>query len=76
MQLANKLNLKFGTNATPNYQDLTFNIDLGKSKLGNFKLFGIRASSDINFIGREPTPKIFCSKDADSKATSALYLGV
>lgn len=77
VQLANKLNLKFGTNATPNYQDLTFNIDLGKSKLGNFKLFGIRASSDINFIGRElDTEDFFASKDADSKATSALYLGV
>lgn len=76
VQLAEKFNLNFGTNATPNYQDLSFNIDLGKSKLGNFKIFGIGAGSNINFIGRDlDAEDFFASKDADSKATSALYLG-
>ncbi len=40
-----------GTSATPNYSDLSFNIDLGKSKLGNFSLFGIWGQSDIDFLG-------------------------
>ena len=39
------------TNAVPNYGDVSFNIDFGKSKLGSFSLFGILSSSNIDFIG-------------------------
>jgi hypothetical protein len=71
VQLANSLGLKFGTNATPKYQDLTFNIDLGNSKLGNFKIFGISGLSDINFIGKDlEDGDFFATKDADSRAKS------
>ena len=71
VQIADWLGLNFGTNATPKYQDLTFNVDLGKSKLGNFKIFGIGAYSDIQFIGKELSEgDFFATKDSDSRATS------
>lgn len=73
VQLANTFGLKFGTNATPKYQDLSFNIDLGTSKLGNIKIFGIGALSKIDFIGKElDEADYFAAKDADSHATSQL----
>ncbi|NER17006.1 TonB-dependent receptor [Spongiivirga citrea] len=40
-----------GTAATPNYNDVSFNLDFGKGKLGNFSLFGIIGNSDIEFLG-------------------------
>lgn len=42
-----------GTGAVPNYSDLSFNLDFGKSKLGNFSFFGIAGTSEIEFIGEE-----------------------
>ena len=39
------------TSAVPDYKDLSFKIDFGKSKLGNFSLFGIGGTSQIDFIG-------------------------
>jgi len=39
------------TNSVPNYGDLSFNIDFGKRKLGNFSLFGILTRSNIEFLG-------------------------
>jgi hypothetical protein len=75
VQLADKFGLNFGTSALPNYNDLSYSIDLGKSKLGNVKLFGINANSDINFIGKELSEDDFFSdKDADSKAISYMKL--
>lgn len=71
VQLAHVIGLEFGTNATPKYQDLTFNLDLGNSKLGNFRIFGIGATSDINFVGRElEAGDFFATQDADSRAQS------
>jgi hypothetical protein len=71
VQLADYIGLNFGTNATPKYQDLTYNIDLGKSKIGSLKLFGIIGRSDIKFIGEELTDAdFFATKDSDSRAKS------
>jgi len=71
VQLANTLGLNFGTNATPKYQDLTFNLDLGTSKIGNIRIFGIGGLSDINFIGKElEDGDFFAAQDADSRAQS------
>ena len=39
--------------AVPNYADVSFNLDFGKGKLGNLSLFGILASSNIDFLGDE-----------------------
>jgi hypothetical protein len=48
------LDISFGTgNAVPNYQDLSFKINLPTTKAGKFSLFGIGGMSDVNFRGSE-----------------------
>lgn len=42
-----------GTSATPYYQDLSFKLNFGRSKLGNFELFGMGGRSSIDFLGDE-----------------------
>lgn len=60
-----------GTAAVPNYNDLSFNVDFGKSKLGNFSLFGIFGSSNIDFIGKDiDSTDLFAAKDEDAYAKS------
>ncbi len=61
-----------GTTASPNYNDLSFNLDFGKSKIGNFTLFGIVGNSDIDFIGKdiEDDEDLFAAKDEDAYAKS------
>ncbi len=39
--------------AVPNYADVSFNLNFGKGKLGTFSVFGILATSDIDFLGDE-----------------------
>ncbi|MDC8002722.1 TonB-dependent receptor [Aureisphaera galaxeae] len=56
-----------GTSATPNYNDVSFNIDLGKSKQGNFSLFGILGFSDIDFLGDDIDENdLFAAEDENS----------
>ncbi|MEM7187368.1 MAG: TonB-dependent receptor [Bacteroidota bacterium] len=56
-----------GTSATPNYNDLSMNIDLGKSKLGSFSLFGIFGLSDIEFLGDDIDENdLFAAEDENS----------
>ncbi len=52
-EIADAAGLDIGTNATPKYKDLTFNVDFGKSKAGRFSLFGIGGTSNINFLAAE-----------------------
>jgi hypothetical protein len=60
-----------GTAAVPNYNDISFNIDFGKSKIGNISLFGILGSSNIDFIGKDiDTTDLFAAKDEDAFAKS------
>ena len=49
--VAQKLGVNIGTTATPSYQDLSFKLNSGTTKLGKFSLFGILATSTIE-IGR------------------------
>ncbi len=42
-----------GTSATPLYQDLSFTLNFGESKLGRFELFGMGGVSSIDFLGTE-----------------------
>ena len=51
--LASTLGIDIGTNATPDYRDLTFNVDLGSRKAGNFSVFGIAGTSRIDFLASE-----------------------
>ena len=50
----NALGLEFGTGeAIPQYQDLTFKVDVPTKKAGRFTLFGIGGTSHIEFLGSE-----------------------
>ncbi|MEO1013201.1 MAG: carboxypeptidase regulatory-like domain-containing protein [Bacteroidota bacterium] len=52
--------------AVPNYADVSFNFNFGKGKLGNFSLFGILATSDIEFLGDEIDENdLFAAEDED-----------
>ena len=60
------------TAAVPNYQDLSFNLDFGNTKLGRFSLFGIGGRSDIDFLGNEiDANDLFAAEDEDSFVESA-----
>jgi hypothetical protein len=62
-----------GTSATPNYSDLSFNLNLGKSKLGTVSLFGILATSNIDFIGADfDEGDLFSLEDSNSYITSQI----
>ncbi len=68
---AQAANLPIGTNATPDYRDLSFNFNFGKSKAGNFSLFGIGGSSDISFLHDEVDENdLFAAADEDAFAES------
>jgi CarboxypepD_reg-like domain/TonB-dependent Receptor Plug Domain len=49
--VAQKIGVDIGTTATPSYQDLSFKLNSGTSKLGKFSLFGILATSTIKISG-------------------------
>ena len=49
--VAQKLGVDIGTTATPSYQDLSFKLNSGTSKLGKFSMFGILATSTIKISG-------------------------
>ncbi len=60
-----------GTSATPNYGDVSFNLDFGKSKIGNFSLFGIGGTSNIDFLGKDiEADDLFAEKDRDTYVKS------
>ena len=50
---ADALGIPIGTNATPDYRDLTFNVDFGRGKAGKFSVFGIGGTSTIDFLAAE-----------------------
>lgn len=55
------------TSAVPNYQDVSFKVDLGQSPIGQFTLFGIGGQSDIDFLASEiEDDDLFAAKDEDS----------
>ncbi|MEM9548344.1 MAG: carboxypeptidase-like regulatory domain-containing protein [Bacteroidota bacterium] len=71
--LAGSLGLDIGTNAIPDYRDLSFKLDFGSGRLGKFSVFGIGGTSDIAFLGAEiDEDDIFAEADADSRADSRL----
>jgi hypothetical protein len=49
--VAQAVGVDIGTTATPSYQDLSFNVNSGNTKLGKFTMFGILATSSINISG-------------------------
>lgn len=69
-----------GTAAQPNYNDVTFNFDFGRSKLGRFSAFGILGNSNIDLLGRDvelSSDDLFATRDEDSFVESRFaVLGV
>lgn len=60
-----------GTSATPNYSDISFNVDLGEGKAGNLSIFGILGDSDIEFRGDDiDEDDIFAAEDEDLSVAS------
>lgn len=76
--LADELGIPIGTNATPNYRDLSFKLDFANGPLGKFSVFGIGGTSDIDFLGNEiDETDLFANPNEDAFATSELgILGV
>jgi len=72
---AEAIGIPIGTNATPDYRDLTFNIDFGNGKAGKFSIFGIGGTSNIDFLGLETdSTDLFANPGENAYATS--YFGV
>ena len=70
---AKSAGLDIGTAATPYYQDLTFKINTGKTKLGQFSLFGIGGLSSIDFLHNEiDSNDIFADPSRDSRVKSEI----
>ncbi|MEN0051428.1 MAG: TonB-dependent receptor, partial [Bacteroidota bacterium] len=69
--LAGNLGLDIGTNAIPNYYDLSFKVNFGNSPIGRFTLFGIGGRSDV-FFDRDDIAEddLFAFPDEDSYADS------
>ena len=54
------------TSATPDYQDISFKVNFGNRKAGQFTLFGIGGRSDITFLGSEiDSTDLFAAEDED-----------
>ena len=67
---ASKLGLPIGTNASPDYKDITFKLDFGGRK-SKWSLFGIGGQSDITFLHSEvDADDLFAADDEDSSAES------
>jgi len=64
-----------GTSAIPYYQDISFKVDLGNTKLGKFDLFGIGAVSSIDFLGDEiDEDDLFANPGEDAYVDSEIGL--
>ncbi len=71
VSIAADMGLPIGTNAAPDYQDLGFKIDFGRSAAGQFTLFGMAGRSDIDFLGDEVEEgDLFAFEDEDAFAES------
>jgi hypothetical protein len=69
--VAQAIGIPIGTAATPFYQDLSFKINGGTTKIGRFTLFGLGAKSHINFLHNKiDAADLFADPTKDSYFTS------
>lgn len=73
--VAQAFGVDIGTTATPSYQDLSFKLNIGKTRLGNFTMFGILASSSINISGGE-SGSLFGGRDGNDLASKIGIIGL
>jgi hypothetical protein len=78
VELAQKAGINVGTSALPLYKDVTFNLDLPQSKLGKISIFGLGATSSIDFLSNKvDSADVYARRDQDAYAGSKLgILGV
>lgn len=73
--VAQSIGLPIGTAATPYYQDLSFKINSGNTKIGKFTFFGVGALSRIDFKYNEvDSTDLFAIPNRDSYFTSQIGL--
>lgn len=73
--VAQAMGIPVGTAATPFYQDLSFKINGGQTRLGKFTLFGLGARSKIEFLHDQiDTTDLFANPTRDSYFTSDIGL--
>ncbi len=73
--VAQAMGLNIGTTATPFYQDLSFKVNSGKTKLGKFSFFGMLGTSNIKFLhDKIDTTDLFAFPNRDSYFVSNLGL--
>lgn len=71
--MAQKVGLQIGTQATPYYQDFSFKVVTGNSKIGKFTFFGVGAVSSIDFLHTKiDSTDLFADPSKDSYFTSQL----
>jgi len=70
--LAQAIGIDIGTTATPTYQDLSFKINSGDTKLGRFTLFGILAASSISLEGGSSNELYGGGQQSDFKSKIAI----
>ncbi len=73
--VAQAFGVDIGTTATPSYQDLSFKLNIGKTKLGNFSLFGILATSSISISGGN-SGALYGSRDGNDLASKIGIVGL
>ncbi|MGL1885403.1 MAG: TonB-dependent receptor [Reichenbachiella sp.] len=62
-----------GTSAIPYYQDLSFKLNFGESKVGRFELFGMGGLSSIDFLGADiDEDDLFANPNQDSYVSNDL----
>ncbi len=65
-----------GTSGAPVYQDFSFKVNLGESKIGRFELFGLVGLSSIDFFGDEIDENdLFAEPDEDAFIQNQLGVG-
>ncbi|MFK7970396.1 MAG: carboxypeptidase-like regulatory domain-containing protein [Bacteroidia bacterium] len=76
VQIADYLGIPIGTNATPNYRDLSVKLDFGRGKLGSLEFFGIGATSNIDFLSDEiDGTDLFADPNSDAYVKSGFGVG-
>lgn len=76
VQIADYLGIPIGTNATPNYRDLSLKLDFGSGKRGSLQLFGIGATSNIDFLADEiDGSDLFADPNSDAYVKSGFGVG-
>lgn len=72
LEVFNALGLEFGTGtAIPQFQDLTFKVDIPTKKAGRFGVFGVGGTSYIEFLASDATETNLFSTDAEDTRFSS-----